>query len=335
MKAAVWTAYGTPDVLQLREIEKPEPQSDEILVRIFASTVTTGDCEQRSLDLPLWYMVPMRAYVGIIKPERITILGMDFSGEVEAIGRDVHLFHAGDQVFGSSGILFGTNAEYLCLPEQPEGGALAIKPVNMSYEQAAAVPVGGLEALSFLKQGNIQSGQQILINGAGGTIGIFALQLAKHFGAEVTAVDSTQKLDTLRSLGADQVVDYTRQDFTRRAGTYDLILDIVSKGSFSGCMRALKAHGCYLVANPGPAQIIMGRWNSLARKIPGFHSTKEVKFGKVSPRNEDLEALAKLIEAGELTPVIDRCYPLEQTAEAHRYVETDQKVGNVVITSKH
>jgi len=335
MKAAVWTAYGTPDVLQLREIDKPEPQSDEILVRIFASTVTMGDCEQRSLDLPLWYMLPMRAFVGIRKPERITILGMDFSGEVEAIGRDVHVFRAGDQVFGSSGIRFGTNAEYLCLPEEPEGGALAIKPINMSYEEAAAVPVGGLEALSFLKQGNVQSGQQILINGAGGTIGIFAIQLAKHFGAEVTAVDSTHKLDTLRSMGADQVVDYTREDFTRSARAYDFILDIVSRGSFSGCMRVLKANGCYLIANPGPAQIARGRWNSLTHKIPGFRSAKKVIFGKVSPRNEDLEFLAKMIEAGEMTSVIDRCYPLEQTAEAHRYVETDQKVGNVVITVKH
>ncbi|MBK5102253.1 MAG: NAD(P)-dependent alcohol dehydrogenase, partial [Desulfobacteraceae bacterium] len=251
MKAIVWTNYGPPDVLQLKEVEKPTPKGDEVLIRIYATTVTAGDCEQRSLKLPIWYRLPMRAYVGLKRPERITILGMDLAGEIEAAGKDVKLYREGDQVFGSSGLGFGANAEYICLPEEPEEGALAIKPANMTYEQAATVPVGGLEALCFLRQGNIRSGQKVLINGAGGTIGTFAVQLAKYFGAEVTGVDSTGKLDMLRSIGADQVIDYTQEDFTKSGEIYDFVLDVVGKSSFSGSIRSLKQNGRYLIANPG------------------------------------------------------------------------------------
>jgi NADPH:quinone reductase-like Zn-dependent oxidoreductase len=329
MKAIVWTEYGPPEVLQLKEVEKPTPEDYEVRIRIHATTVTTGDCEQRSLKLPIWYALTMRAYVGLKRPERITILGMDLAGEIESVGQDVKRFVPGDHVFAATGFVgMGTCAEYICLPEEPEGGALASKPANMTYEQAAAVPVGGLEALCFLGQGNVQSRQKVLINGAGGTIGTFAVQLAKHLGAEVTAVDSAGKLDMLRSLGADQVVDYTQRDFTKSGERYDFILDLASKSSFSGSTRSLKQDGRYLIANPGLSQMVRGRWASMA-------SSKNVMFGAATPKTEDLVYLKELIEAGKIQSVIDRCYPLEQAAEAHRYVETGRKKGYVVITVQH
>jgi NADPH:quinone reductase-like Zn-dependent oxidoreductase len=329
MKAIVWTEYGPPDVLQLKEVEKPAPKEDEVLIRIYATTVTAGDCEQRSLKLPIWYQLPMRAYVGLKRPTRITILGMDVAGEIEAAGKNVKRFGEGDQVFAATGFVgMGTNAEYMCLPEEPDDGALALKPANMTYAEAAAVPNGGLEALCFLRQGDIQSGQKVLINGAGGTIGTFAVQLAKHFGAEVTAVDSTGKLDMLRLIGADHVIDYTQEDFTQSGETYDFILDVVSKSPFSGSIRSLKPNGCYLIANPGLSQMARRQWTRMA-------SNKKVIFGAAHPKNEDLVFLKELIEAGKIKSVIDRTYPLEQTPEAHRYVETGQKVGQVVITVDH
>lgn len=326
MKAIVWTQYGSPDALQLREVEKPAPQANEVLIRIVATTVTTGDCEMRGLSGLLWYTLPMRAYVGLRAPKRITILGMELAGEIEAVGKDVKRFRPGDQVFASTGFVsLGTYAEYKCLPEVPEGGVLAIKPANMTYAQAAAVPVGGLEALHFLRQGNVQTGQHVLINGAGGTIGTFAVQLAKHLGAEVTGVDSTGKLDMLRSLGADHVIDYTRQDYTQSGETYDVILDVIGKSSFSGALKSLKQNGRFLLANPRLSQMVRGQWTSMT-------SSKKVLFGTASHTKEDLVFLKELIEAGKIISVIDRCYLLEQTAEAHRYVETGQKKGHVVIT---
>jgi NADPH:quinone reductase-like Zn-dependent oxidoreductase len=328
MKAIVWTEYGPPDVLQLQEVEKPTPKEDEVLIKIYATTVTAGDCEQRSLKMQIWYRLPMRAYVGFNRPERITILGMDLAGEIEAVGKDVKRFKEGDQVFGSSGIGFGTNAEYICLPEEPEGGALAKKPANMTYEKAAAVPVGGLEALCFLRQGKVQSGEKVLINGAGGTIGTFAVQLGKYFGAEVTGVDSTGKLDMLRSIGADAVIDYTREDFTKRSETYDFILDVVSKSSFSRSISSLKQDGRYLIANPGLSQIVRRLWARMT-------SRKNVMFGAASPKNEDLIYLKELIEEGKMESVIDKTYPLEQIPEAHKYVEAGRKKGHVVITVAH
>ena len=329
MKAIVWTEYGPPDVLQLKEVDKPTPKHNEVLVRIYATTVTAGDCEQRSLKLPIWHALPMRAYVGFNRPTRITILGMELAGEIESVGKDVKRFGIGDQVFAATGFIgMGACAEYICLHEEPEEGALAMKPVNMTYEEAAAVPVGGNEALCFLRQGNIQSGQKVLINGAGGTIGPYAVQLAKYFKAEVTGVDGRDKLDMLRSVGADHVVDYTREDFTKSGETYDFILDVVGKSSFSGSIRSLKQNGCYLIANQGLSQMIRGRWTSMT-------SSKKVIFGAARPKTEDLFFLKELIEAGKVKSVIDRRYPLEQTAEAHRYVERGHKKGNVVITVAH
>jgi 2-desacetyl-2-hydroxyethyl bacteriochlorophyllide A dehydrogenase len=328
MKAIVWTKYGPPDGLQLQEVEKPTPRDNEILIRIHAATVTAGDCEARSLKFPIWLGLPMRIYVGLRRPKRIKILGQELAGEVEAVGQDVKLFEKGDQVFGTTGFGFGAYAEYICRPEKPEEGVLAIKPANMTFEEAAAVPTGGLEALHFLRKGNIQSGQKVLINGAGGSIGTFAIQLAKHFGAEVTGVDSTGKLDMLRSLGADQVIDYTQEDFTKSGETYDVIFDVVGKSPFSRSIRTLKQNGRYLLANPKLSQMVRGQWIST-------RSSKQVISATASQKTEDLMFLRELIETGKLKSVIDRRYPLEQIAEAHRYVETGQKMGNVVITVEH
>ncbi len=300
-----------------------------MLIRIYPTTVTAGDCEQRSLKLPFWHALPMRAYVGLNRPTRITILGMELAGEIESVGKEVKRFGKGDQVFAATGFIgMGACAEYICLPEEPEEGALAIKPANMTYEEAAAVPVGGHEALCFLRQGNIQSGQKVLIYGAGGTIGPFAIQLAKYFGAEVTAVDSTEKLDMLRSIGADQVVDYTQEDFTKNGEIYDFILDVVGKSSFSESIRSLKQNGSYLIAAPGLSQVVRGRWTSMT-------TSKKVMFGAAFPKTEDLIFLKELIEAGKIRSVIDKRYPLEQIPEAHRYVEAGHKKGNVVITVEH
>jgi len=326
MKAIIWTEYGPPDVLQLREVTKPVPKDNEVLIRICATTVTAGDCEMRRMKPAMRYRLLMRMYVGLKRPERITILGMELAGVIEAVGKAVTLFKEGDQVYATTGFVgTGACAEYICLPEAHEEGALAAKPANMTYEEAAAVPMGGCEALHFLRQADIQNGHRVLINGAGGTIGAFAVQLAKSLGAEVTAVDSTGKLDMLRSIGADQVIDYTKEDFTKRGETYDVILDVVGKSSHSRSMRSLNPDGRYLLANPRLLQLVRGRW-ALRR------SGKRVIFGGANPKSEDLVFLKELIEAGKLRTVIDRRYALEQTAEAHRYVESGQKAGNVVIT---
>jgi NADPH:quinone reductase-like Zn-dependent oxidoreductase len=330
VKAIVWTAYGPPDVLQLQEVEKPTPKDNEVLIKVYATTVTAGDCEMRSLKLPLFLGLPMRMYMGLMRPTRMKIMGQELAGEVEAVGQDVKRFRKGDQVFGSTGFGSGTYAQYTCLPEEPGemGELLAIKPANMTYEQAAAVPVGGLEALHFLRKGNIQNGQKVLINGAGGSIGTFGVQLAKHFGAEVTAVDSMAKLDMLRSIGADHVIDYTKEDFTQSGETYDVIFDVVGKSPFSGSIRSLKENGFYLSANPQLSKMIRGLWISKT-------SSKKVISGGTNAKTQDLLFLKELIEAGKLTSVIDRRYPLEQIPEAHRYVEAGGKKGSVVITVEH
>ncbi|MHA1928611.1 MAG: NAD(P)-dependent alcohol dehydrogenase [Candidatus Thorarchaeota archaeon] len=329
MKAIIWTKYGPPDVLQLKEIEKPVPKDNEILVKIHATTVTAGDCEQRSLKVQFRYYILMRAYIGFRRPTRITILGMELAGEIEAIGTDVSKFKIGDNIFAATGFAdMGTCAEYICLPEEGGEAVVALKPTNMTFEEATPVPVGGLEALCFVRQGNIQKGQKVLINGAGGTIGAYAVQIAKYYGAEVTAVDSTGKLDMLRSIGADHVIDHTQEDFTKSGATYDYIIDLVSKAPFSGSIKSLDENGIYHIANPRLSQMIRGRWATR-------RSSKRVIYGGASSKTEDLLFLKELIEAGKLQSVIDRTYPLEQTAEAHRYVETGQKVGNVVITLEH
>jgi 2-desacetyl-2-hydroxyethyl bacteriochlorophyllide A dehydrogenase len=330
MKAIIWTKYGPPDGLQLREIEKPTPKDNEVLIKVYAATVTAADTEFRRLKLPFLFSIPLRLYLGIMKPTRITILGTEFAGEIVSAGKDVTRYKPGDQVFGYTGLGMGTYAEYMCLPEKPSGmaGVIAKKPANMTYEEAAAVPFGGLEALHSLRKANIQSGQKVLINGAGGSIGTCAVQLAKHFGAEVTAVDHKEKLEMLRSIGADHVIDYTQEDFTKSGQTYDVIFDTIGKSSFSGSLRTLNENGTYLNANPGLLSKLRWRW-TLKR------NNKKVILWTAGYTANNLLALKELIEAGTIKAIIDRRYPLEQVAEAHRYVDTGQKKGNVVITVVH
>jgi NADPH:quinone reductase-like Zn-dependent oxidoreductase len=278
----------------------------------------------------IWLLV--RIYFGLRRPRK-QILGAYLAGEIEEVGKDVKRFRKGDQIFASTGARFGAYAEYICLPEK---GALAIKPANMTYEEAAAVPLGGLNALHYLRKGNIQSGEKVLINGAGGSFGTFAMQLAKYFGAEVTGVDSTEKLDLVRSIGADHVIDYTREDFTKSGETYDVIFNVVAKSSFSGIVGSLKPNGRYLMTNPGGlSQMVRGLSTSMISSPAFGGAGKKVIFEFASEKTEDLIFLKELIEAGKIKSVIDRRYPIEETAEAHRYVETGHKKGNVVITLDH
>ncbi len=325
MKAVVWTKYGPPEVLQLKEVEKPIPKDNEVLIRIYATTVTKGECEIRDLNFPFLFRFVIRIGLGFRKPKKITILGQELAGEIELVGKDVKLFKKGDQVFAATGSRLGADAEYVCLPEE---GMVVQKPTNMTYEEATTVPIGGLTALHLLRKGNIQSGEKVLINGAGGSIGTMAIQLAKLFGAEVTGVDSSSKLDMLRSIGADHVIDYTQEDFTKNGETYDVIFDVVGKSLLSRSKRSLNKKGFYILANPSTSQKIRGRW--IAKT-----SSKKVIFWSESKETEELLYLKELIEAGKIKTIIDRQYPLEQVAEAHSYVESGQKIGNVVITVGH
>jgi NADPH:quinone reductase-like Zn-dependent oxidoreductase len=321
VKAIVCTKYGPPEVLQLKEVEKPIPKNNEVLIRVHAATVTKGDCELRSLKLPTLWKLSIRIGFGLRAPRR-KILGQELAGEIESIGSGVTRFKKGDQVFANTGLHLGAYAEYDCLPET---GLIATKPANMTYGEAAAVPVGGLHSLHFLRKANIQSGQKVLILGAAGTIGTIAVQLAKYYGAEVTGVDSTEKLGVLRYIDADHVIDYTKEDFTRSGEKYDVIFDAVGKSPYSGSLRSLKEGGFYLLGNPGLSHQIRAPWTSRT-------SNKKVIGGTLSYKPEDLVSLKELIEAGKIRSVIDRRYPLEQTAEAHTYVDTGQKTGNVVIS---
>ena len=321
MKAIVCTKYGSPDVLQLKDVEKPTPNDDEVMITIYAASVTVGDCEIRRFDMPLWLWLPARIGFGLRGPRK-KILGQDLAGEIESVGKDVKRFKKGDQVFARTGFSLGAYAEYICLSEE---GLIAIKPTNINFEEAATVPMGGLTALYYLRKGNIQRGHKILINGASGSIGNLAVQISKYFGAEVTGVCSTRNLDMVRSIGADHVIDYTKEDFTKSSETYDIIFDVVGKSSFSRSLKSLKKNGHYLLANPGLSQIIRGQ-------LVSIRSSKKVTAGTLNEKIEDLIFLKDLIEADKIKTVIDRCYSLEKTSEAHRYVEKGHKKGNVVIT---
>ncbi|HOI39764.1 MAG TPA: NAD(P)-dependent alcohol dehydrogenase [Methanobacterium sp.] len=321
MKAIVCTKYGPPDVLKMGEVEKPTPKDNEVLVRTHAATVTAGDCEIRGFQMPSWLWIPARIGFGLRGPRK-KILGQELAGVIEATGKDVKRFRKGDEVFASTGFSLGAYAEYTCLSEE---GVITKKPVNMTFEEAATVPMGGLIALSYLNKGNIQNGDKVLINGASGSIGTMAVQLAKFLGAEVTGVCSTGNLDMVRSIGADHVIDYTKEDFTRNGEIYDVIFDVVGKSPYSGSLKALKENGRYLLGNPGLLQMVRGRWTQIT-------SSKKVISGAAGEKTINLIFLKELIEAGKIKAVIDRCYPLEQTAEAHKYVEKGHKRGNVTIT---
>lgn len=309
MKAVAYTAYGPPEVLRLTEVVKPVPNENEVLIKVYATTVTIGDTRMRSFTVPLAEWLPARLYLGILKPRR-SILGMELAGEIEAVGKVVTRFKVGDPVFASTfEVDFGGYAEYKCMPE---AGLLAIKPSNLTFEEAAAAVGGGLTAMHCLERGRIRPGQKVLVFGASGAVGTNAVQMAsRHFGAEVTGVCSTANLDLVRSLGAIKVIDYTRDDFTGDGPIYDVVFDAVAKVPPSHARKALKMAGVYL----------------------NVHKDAHAAGGRL--RNTELLALKELIDAGKLRPVIDRVYPLEQIVEAHRYVDTGRKRGNVAITVAH
>ncbi|WP_027086192.1 NAD(P)-dependent alcohol dehydrogenase [Cohnella panacarvi] len=318
MKAIVYERYGPPDVLQLREVAKPVPKEDEILIQVYAATAAAGDWRLRKADPFL-----ARLFNGLLKPKRVPILGFELAGVVEATGSKVTRFKSGDEVFASCGLQFGAYAEYKCLPET---GSVTLKPANMTFEEAAAVPVGALTALQFLRKGRIQRDHRVLVYGASGSVGTYAVQLAKHFGAEVTGVCSTSNVELVRSLGADRVIDYTKDRISDDGPAYDIILDTVGKSPFQACLKRLSPNGLYLQsAQVRLLPIVRGQWINLT-------SSKKVIGGGVKENPEDLLYLKELIEAGELRAVIDRRYPLEQAAEAHRYVEQGHKKGNVVLS---
>lgn len=322
MKAIVCTKYGPPDVLQLAEVEKPIPKDNEVLIRIYATSVTAADYRIRGLNVPAGFGILMRIALGFRKPRK-EILGVNFAGDIESVGKNVNLFNVGDRVFGTSGVSFGAYAEYICLADD---GVLVIKPDNMTFEEAAAFPFGTLSALFFLRdKGKIQKGHSVLIYGASGSVGTAAVQLARYFGAEVTAVCSAVNLEMVKCLGADRVIDYNMVDFTQESKRYDIIFDTVGKTSFSGSMPSLKKYGRYLLAVAGLPLQFLSLWISMT-------GNKKMIAGVASDNKEDLSFLVTLFEAGKMKPVIDRCYPFEKIPAAHKYAEKGHKKGNVVIT---
>lgn len=322
MRAVVHTRYGPPEVLQLREIEKPAPKDDEVLVRVHAATVHTGDCEIRRFQIMPFFWVPLRLLWGVRSPRGTKILGQEVAGVVEAVGANVTRFKAGDEVIATTGMGMAGYAEFVCLSEER---AMVRKPKNISFEEATVIPVAGQNALHFLRLADIQPDQEVLIYGSSGSIGTIAVQLAKHMGAEVTAVCSTAKIDRVKSLGADHIVDYTREDFSAGGRSYDVFFDTIGKSSFTKAMSVVREGGAYIQANPSVSDMLRG-------PIAARRQHKRVILKFAGDSNDDLAYLAGLVEAGVLSPVVDRTYPLHEAVEAHRYTEEGRKWGNIVLS---
>lgn len=322
MQAIVYAEYGSPDVLHLREVGKPVPADNEVLISVHAAEATKSDCEMRRSSFAVkWFWLPLRLAMGVTKPRK-QILGGYFAGVVESVGKDVARFKTGDQVFGSAALRLGAYGEYMCLPA---GSTLAPKPLGISFEEAAAVPLGGLNALHFMRKANIRNGETVLINGAGGSIGIYAVQIAKAMGAEVTVVDSAIKEETLRRFGADHFIDYTRENFAESGRTYDVILNMVARSSFTQSVKALNPGGRYLMVNPRLSDMLG------AMLIPVL-SDKAAIFAFAGETEEELLALKQMIEDGRIRSCVDKIFPMAQAAEAHHRVESEQRLGPVVIS---
>lgn len=323
MKAVVYTNYGPPSVLHFSDVETPSPEDDEVLIKIRAAEATKSDCEMRSFNFTvLWFWLPLRMVLGFKAPKR-QILGGYFSGEIESVGKEVSKFKKGDQVFGSAGMRMGAYGEYICLPANY---TIVQKPNNMSFEQAAAVPLGGLNALHYLRRAKVQKGEKVLINGAGASIGTFAVQIAKTMGAEVTAVDGPHKEEKLREIGADYFIDYTKEKFTHSGKTYDVIFDMVANSPYSLSIKALNPGGRYLKANPRVSDM-------LRSLLTSRFTDKDSIFAFAGEKEEELLALKEMIEDGAITSAIDKVYPIEQVVEAHKRVETEQRKGIVVLSA--
>lgn len=322
MKAIVYTEYGPPEVLQLKELHKPVPLDDEVLIRVRAAEASKADCEMRSFKFAVqWFWLPLRFVMGLRRPKR-NVLGGYYSGEIESVGDQVTMFKKGDQVFGGANLRLGAYGEYMCLPASY---TMVPKPENLSFEEAAAVPMGGLNALHFMRRANIQAGESVLIIGAGGSIGTFAVQIARAMGAEVTAVDAGIKEDLLRRAGADHFIDYSREDFTSNSRRYDVVFDIIAGSSYSACVKALKPKGRYLMANPRMSGMLRSMFTSA-------FSDKAALFAFAGEKPEELLALKTMLEEGTIKAFVDKVYPLAEAAAAHRRVETEQRLGIVVLS---
>lgn len=323
MKAITWTQYGPVKGLVLKDMPEPTPKANEVKVRIRAATVTAGDCEIRTLKLPFLLGIPMRMFFGWKAPKDV-ILGQEFAGEIVDMGADVQGYHVGDRVFGTTGMKFGAYAQYLCVPARAKDMALTTLPDNINHIQAAGVPIGGLEALHFLRMSKVQAGERVLINGAAGSIGMMAIQLFKDQGCHVTGVDREDKLDAMREIGADHVIDYQTTRFVDQSMDYDVIFDIVGKAPTLPMIRRLRKGGRLLLGNPKIHQMLYAGLHNI-------FSSKRIGFGTASHRTVDLEHLKSLIQQEQLQIIIDRTYPLASMQEAHTYVEAGNKVGNLVI----
>jgi len=323
MKAVLWNKYGPPEVLKMGEVVKPIPKEDEVLIKIHAASVTLGDCEIRSLSLGFFISFMMRLMFGILRPKN-RILGQEFSGEIVEVGNKVSNLSVGDLVFGTPGLKFACYAEYITIKADRKEGVLVKKPEQLSFEEAVVLPVGGLEALNFISSSNLSKGESILINGAGGSIGTMAVQLAKYYGAEVTAVDRTDKLDFLKQVGADRVIDYQTHDFTRLGETYDVILDVVGKAHFDRTMKCFNKGGRFMIANPNFALMIKSRLSQITTDVKIF-------MDMTVQNNNDMYKFIKLVNEGYIKVYVDKVYPLEEIVDAHRYVEQGNKKGNLVI----